>query len=220
MKPATVLPPCALLTGLLAAGVMFPVGAQQPPAPAPTPAAAAGTAAPAAPAPAAPPAAAVPPGYVIGPNDLLSVVFWREKEMSADVVVRPDGRISLPLINEVEAVGLTPEELRTRIGEMAAQYIQEPNVSVVVKQINSRLVYITGNIGKPGPYPLMQPTTVMQLIAMSGGLSEWADGEGIVIMRTENGKPVRYKFNYKWVLQGLNMRQNIELKPGDTVLVP
>jgi polysaccharide export outer membrane protein len=210
-------PAKAIATWIVAAGLLIASapGASAQGANASTPAAAAGTTAPGPAEKAGPPA-----DYVIGPNDVLSIVFWREKDMSTDVVVRPDGRISLPLINDVVATGLTPEELRVRITELSAKYVQDPSVSVVVKQINSRLVYITGLVGKPGPYPLMQATTVMQLIAMAGGLSEWAQREKIVVMRTENGKPVQHKFNYKWVLEGLNMRQNIELKPGDTVLVP
>jgi polysaccharide export outer membrane protein len=167
-----------------------------------------------------PPAPTPPPDYIIGVNDVLSIVFWRDDSMTQDVVVRPDGRISLPLINDVDAIGLTPEQLRLKITDLATKFVQDPSVSVVVKQINSRLVYITGNVGKGGPYNLMQPTTVLQLIAMAGGLGEWAEEDKIVILRTENGKPVRFRFNYKHVLEGRNPQQNIELKPGDTVLVP
>lgn len=175
---------------------------------------------------AAPPARPVPAGltppldYVIGAADQLSIVFWRDETMSTDVVVRPDGKISLPLINDVDASGLTPEQLRLRITELALKFVQDPAVSVVVKQINSRQVFIMGNVGKPGPYPLGGSTTVMQLIAMAGGLTEWAKEDGIVVLRNQSGQPTRHTFNYRWVLEGKNMRQNIELRPGDTVLVP
>ena len=98
--------------------------------------------------------------------------------------------------------------------------MEDPNVTVVVKAINSRRVYITGQVSKPGQYPLTAPTSVMQLIAMAGGLTEFADKKKIIIMRTENGKPVAYPFNYKDVLSRKNLKQNIELKPGDTVVVP
>jgi polysaccharide export outer membrane protein len=164
--------------------------------------------------------AATPAGYVIGPEDVLSVLFWREKDLSADVAVRPDGKISLPLINDLDAAGLTPDQLREKITKEATKYIEDPNVTVVVKQINSRKVFITGMVAKPGPYPLIAPTTVIQLIAMAGGLQEFADGKNIVIMRTEQGKQVSYRFNYKEVVQRKKLDQNIELKPGDTIVVP
>jgi polysaccharide biosynthesis/export protein len=159
-------------------------------------------------------------GYVIGPDDVLSIIFWREKDLSADVIVRPDGRITLPLLNEIEAVGLTPEQLREKLTALAVRFVQDPNVTVIVKEIRSRRVFITGQVSKPGPYMLMAPTTVLQLISMAGGLQEYAKRDKIVVMREEKGSPVRYQFNYDWVMQGLNLRQNIELKPGDTVVVP
>jgi len=162
----------------------------------------------------------LPAGYVIGPEDVLAVVFWREKEISGAVVLRPDGQISLPLLNEVRAAGLTPAQLREQITEAAGRLIEEPTVSVVVKEINSRKVFITWNVGKPGPYPLLAPTTVLQLIATAGGIAEYAKAKNIVIMRVENGKPVRHRFNYTEVSKGKNLQQDIELKPGDTVLVP
>lgn len=161
-----------------------------------------------------------PPDYVIGPSDVLSIVFWRDESMTTEVVVRPDGKISLPLINDVHAAGLTPEKLREQVTELSSKFLQDPAVSVVVKIINSRVVFITGNVGKGGTYPLMAPTTVLQLIAMAGGLTEWARQDGIVILRNDNGKHLRFPFNYRWVLEGKNPRQNIELKPGDTILVP
>ncbi len=120
---------------------------------------------------------------------MLAIVFWNEKEMSADVVVRPDGKISLPLLNEIQASGLTPEQLRESITAAADEFVQDPRVAVVVKAINSRKVFITGQVFKPGPYPLGGPTTVLQLIAMAGGLQEYADKEKIGVLRTENGQP-------------------------------
>jgi polysaccharide biosynthesis/export protein len=162
----------------------------------------------------------VPPGYIIGPEDVLTVVFWREKDLSGDVIVRPDGRISLPLLHEFQAAGLTPDQLRERVVAAADKYVQDPNVSVVIKQINSRRAFITGMVNKPGPYPLMSSTTVVQLIAMAGGLQDYAKKKNIVVMRTEGTQAVRYKFNYAEVIEGKNLTQNIELKPGDTVIVP
>jgi polysaccharide export outer membrane protein len=164
--------------------------------------------------------ATVPPDYVVGPDDVLQLVFWREKDMSAEVTVRPDGMISVPLVNEVTAAGLTPDQLRERIMTEARRYTQDPTVTVVVKQINSRRVFITGEVAKPGPYPLTGPISVVQLIALAGGLQDFADSEHIRIMRKENGKPVSYKFNYKSVMKGKDLQTNIDLKPGDTLVVP
>jgi len=199
---------------LVAASTLATAQTQQPPAHPPV-------APPPAPAAAAVPTGVTPPAdYIIGPEDLLSVVFWRDKELSADVVVRPDGKISLPLLNDVAAAGLTPEQLRVKVIENAKRYIEDPNATVVVRQINSRKVFITGEVQKPGPYALTAPTTVLQLISMAGGLREYADGKKIVVMRTESGRQMGYRFNYKDVINRKNMKQNIELKPGDTVLVP
>lgn len=161
-----------------------------------------------------------PADYHIGPDDVLTVVFWREKEMSAEVAVRPDGKISLPLLNDVQAAGLTPEQLRLQLTEAAAKFIEEPTVTIVVKQINSRRVFLTGNVGKPGAYSLSAPTTVLQLLATAGGVLEFAKSKEIRIMRTEDGRTVSYKFNYKEVTQGKNLKQNILLQPGDTIIVP
>jgi polysaccharide export outer membrane protein len=161
-----------------------------------------------------------PPDYTIGPDDVLAVMFWRDKDLSAEVVVRPDGKISLPLLNDIEAGGLTPEQLRERVLEQARRFVEDPSASVVVKQVNSRKVFITGEVAKPGTYPLTGPTTVLQLIATAGGLKEFVDGNNIVVMRTESGRQVRYRFSYKSVVKGKNVKQNIELKPGDTVVVP
>ena len=175
---------------------------------------------PAAPPAAAPAAAPLPAGYVIGPEDVLAILYWKDKDMSTEVAVRPDGRITLPLLNDVQAAGLTPDELRDQLMKASAKYIEDPNVTVVVKTINSRKVFITGMVAKSGNYPLTAPTTVMQLIAMAGGIQEFADSKNILVVRNENGRPVSYRFNYKEVLKRKNLKQNIELKPGDTVIVP
>jgi polysaccharide export outer membrane protein len=170
---------------------------------------------------AAPVSVPLTPDYVIGPEDVLTVVVWKETDVSGDVTVRPDGKISLPLLNDIHAAGLTPEQLRQRITEAAGKYLEEPSVTVVVKAINSRKVFVTGQVGKPGPYPLIGPTTVLQLIAIAGGLLEYADRDHITIVRTEaNGHQVNFPFNYKDVTRRKNLSQNILLKPGDTIVVP
>jgi polysaccharide export outer membrane protein len=161
-----------------------------------------------------------PPGYLIGARDVLSVIFWRDKDMSADVSVRPDGMISLPLINEVKAEGLTPDQLRDQVAQRAARYVADPTVSIVVREIHSRQVFITGEVNKPGAYALMMPTSVMQLISLAGGLREYAKTKDIVILRTEGGKQTAIQFNYKDVMNRKKLTQNILLQPGDTVIVP
>jgi polysaccharide biosynthesis/export protein len=171
-------------------------------------------------APEVPVGVELPPGYVIGTDDVLVIVFWRDKEMSTETVVRPDGKITLPLVNDLVAAGKTPDQLRAHITEAAARFVEAPTVSVVVKAINSRKVYIVGMIGKSGSFPLSGPTTVLQLISMAGGLSDFADAKNIIINRIENGRQIPLKFNYKDVQKGKKLEQNIELKPGDTVIVP
>jgi polysaccharide export outer membrane protein len=167
-----------------------------------------------------PPNLAVPGNYVIGTDDLLGIVYWRDKEMSTDARVRPDGRISLPLINEVMAAGLTPEELQKRISEESQKYMEDASITIVVREINSLKVFITGEVNKPGPYTITSATTVMQLISLAGGLREYANSKNIMIMRKEGDKQTSLKFNYKEVAAGKNLKQNIDLKPGDTVVVP
>src|SRR5512140_1248524 len=148
--------------------------------------------------PAKPAAGVTPPAdYVIGPDDQLSIVFWRDKDMSADVTVRPDGKISLPLLNEVQAAGFTPEQLREHLVETASKFVEEPNATVVVREIRSRNAFITGNVTRPGTYAVSTNMTVLQLIALAGGLQEYADEKNIVVIRTENGKQQYHKFNYK-----------------------
>ena len=161
-----------------------------------------------------------PADYVIGPDDLLAIVFWRDKDMSVDVVVRPDGKISLPLLNDVQAAGFTPDQLRATLVEAASKFIEEPNATVVVKEIRSRNVFITGNVAKPATYPLNGDMTVLQLIAVAGGLLEYADAKNIVIIRTAAGQQSHHKFNYKDVVRQKGTTQNLSLKPGDTVVVP
>ena len=162
----------------------------------------------------------VPADYVVGTEDVLSIVFWRERDMSADVTVRPDGKISLPLLNDVNVDGLTPDQVRQRVTDLAKRYIEDPSVTIVVKQINSRKVYITGNVERPGTFPLLRPTTVLQLIAVAGGLKEFANAGDIVLVRTEGTKQETFTFNYDQLKNRKNLTQNIFLKPGDTIIVP
>jgi len=161
-----------------------------------------------------------PVGYTIGPDDVLLIQFWRDTDMTREVTVRPDGKISLPLLNDVVASGLTPDELRDRVTEAAKKYVEDPNVTIIVRQINSRKVFVTGSVARPGPYPMADTMTVLQAIAIAGGLTEYANTKNISVVRTEAGRSYRFKFNYKEVMDGKNLKQNIPLKPGDTVIVP
>jgi polysaccharide biosynthesis/export protein len=173
-------------------------------------------------APAVPAAAtATHPDYVIGADDVLSILFWRDKDLSAqEVTVRPDGKVTLPLLNDVQAAGLTPDQLRGVIRESARKFVEDPNPTVIVKEIKSRRVFITGQVEKPGPYPLNGVTTILQLIATAGGLRDFADSRNISLMRTEHGEPVMFAFNYQDLLKKKNLRQNIVLEPGDVVIIP
>ena len=168
----------------------------------------------------APARADLPPDYVIGIDDVLEVMFWKDRELSREVIVRPDGKIALQLLDEVQAAGLTPEQLRDMLLTEARKIIEDPSVTVIVKQINSRKVFITGQVEKPGMYPLTSSMTVLQLISLAGGLKEFAKEKEIVVMRLERGTPLAYPFNYQDILKGRRLSQNIALKPGDTVVVP
>src|SRR5262249_48925669 len=164
---------------------------------------------------------ATPTGYVIGVDDVLSILFWRDKDLSApDITVRPDGKVTLPLLNDLQAAGLTPEQLRDSVVTAARKYIEDPQPTVTVKEIKSRKVFITGQGEKPGPYPRNGTGTVLQLIATAGGLRDFADGKNITVMRVRQGKQSIFEFNYQDLVKRKNLLQNIELEPGDTVVVP
>jgi polysaccharide export outer membrane protein len=158
----------------------------------------------------------VPSDYVIGPDDVLGIQFWRDQDMSGDVTVRPDGMITLPLIRDMKAAGLRPEELRDQIVKAAGKFIEDPNVTVIVRQINSRNVFVTGQVAHPGAYPVSGQMQVLQAITLAGGLTEYANGKKIRIIR--EGKS--FLFNYNDVLDGKKLDQNMVLKPGDTIVVP
>ena len=170
-------------------------------------------------APNTPAAIAMPVDYVIGVEDVLSVVFWREKDMSADVVVRPDGKISLPMLNDVTAAGLTPEALATVVAKAGAKFVRDAGATVIVKEIRSRKIYIIGEVAKPGTFQLGSEMTVLQALGEAGGFIEGANKSDVAIVRNEGGKEQRFKFNYNDVVKGKNPAQNIRLLPGDTIIV-
>jgi len=159
-------------------------------------------------------------GFTIGLDDVLGILVWRDQEVSGDVTVRPDGMITLPLIRDVKAAGLTPNELADRIQEAVREFIEDASVTVVVRQMNSRKVFITGEVARPGSYQLAASMTVIQLIAVAGGLTEFAEARSISVLRVKAGETSTFAFDYKNVANGRNPAQNIMLRPGDTVVVP
>jgi polysaccharide biosynthesis/export protein len=163
----------------------------------------------------------VPDDFVIGLEDVLAINVWKEPDMSVkEVIVRPDGKISLPLIGDIQASGQTPKQLQDRIREKMKEYVASPTVTVVVLKIVSQSVSIVGQVAKPGIYSLGSPTTVLELLAKAGGFREEANTKKISVVRNENGKTSYFPFNYRDVSKGQNLRQNIALKNGDVVIVP
>jgi len=168
-----------------------------------------------------PAGAAFPEDYRIGVGDVLAVAVWREPEASVpETVVRVDGRIALPLIGDLVAAGLTPAELQSSFAEKLSQYIRQPVVAVVVKAINSRRIYVVGAVRKEGPINLIRPMTVLQAIDEAGGLADFAKKSKIYVLRTVDGKQVKLPFDYKAVVKGSHLEQNIVLMPDDTIFVP
>jgi polysaccharide export outer membrane protein len=158
--------------------------------------------------------------YKIGPQDVLRIDVWKEPDISRMSPVRPDGRISLPLLNDVQAAGLTPTQLAGVLTEGLKKFITNPQVTVSVTEINSRRVYVTGEVTKPGAFPLLPNMTVLQALSSSGGFSQFAKIKGIYVLRVEDGKQVKHPFNYKDVVSGKKPELNILLQPGDVIVVP
>jgi polysaccharide export outer membrane protein len=159
--------------------------------------------------------------FVIGNDDVLSINVWKEPDVSRSIPVRSDGRISLPLVGEVQAAGRTPLQLEHEITDKLRAYIAEPEVTVMVQQINSEKFNILGQVTKPGSYPLTRGTTVLDAIATAGGFRDFAKQKGIYILRQSSpGRDSRIAFNYKDVIKGKHPEQNIQLEPRDTIVVP
>ena len=157
--------------------------------------------------------------YIIGADDNLHISVWKEPDLSETLPVRPDGKISMPLLNDVPAAGLTPLQLKDSITEKLKKYIADPRVTVVVTAMNSRRIFVTGEVLHTGPMVLLPHMTVLQALAQAG-FTQFANPKAIYLLRTENGKQVKLPFNYKEVVKGNHPEQNIALKPGDTVVVP
>jgi polysaccharide export outer membrane protein len=169
------------------------------------------------------PAAVVPDSqggaeYVIGPEDVLHVAVWKENDLSATLPVRPDGKISLPLLNDVQAAGMTPEQLSASLTVKLKKYIADPRVTVVVTAINSKRIYVNGEVLHAGPISMLPNMTVLQALS-SAGLNQFAKTKGIYVLRTENGKQQKLPVNYRKLIKG-EIEQNYLLQPGDTIVVP
>ncbi len=158
--------------------------------------------------------------YVIGPEDVLYIHVWKEESLTRTVPVRMDGNISLPIIQEIKASGLTPLQLKEELIKRLKEFIESPNVSVTVMEANSFKVYVTGQVKTPGVYRLRSETTVLQIIPMAGGFTDWANEKKILVVRKENGKEKRITVNYKKIMKGDDPASNLILKAGDTVIVP
>jgi polysaccharide export outer membrane protein len=160
-----------------------------------------------------------PSDYVIGADDTLRISVWKEPDLSEILPVRPDGKISMPLLNDIPAAGLTPLQLKDSITEKLKKFIADPRVTVVVTAMNSQRVFVSGEVLHSGPIPLLPHMTVLQALSQAG-FNQFANLKGIYLLRTENGKQEKIPFNYKEVIKGNRPEQNIMLKPGDTVVVP
>jgi polysaccharide biosynthesis/export protein len=158
-------------------------------------------------------------GYVIGPSDVLTVTVWKEQTLSGSLLVRPDGMISLALLGDVPAAGMTPSQLADQIANKLRKYIHDPNVSVVLTQINSKKIYLLGEFAKKGPIDMTPGMTLLEAIASGGGVTDYANVKKMYILRGEGGKQQKIPVEYKKALKG-NSELNLPLKSGDTIVVP
>lgn len=159
--------------------------------------------------------------YIIGPSDVLAINVWKDAELSRTIPVRPDGKISFPLIGELQVSGLTALKVQRMVAERLKEYISNPEVTVIVQEVKSRTFAVLGKVVKPGSYELGKPTTVLEAIAMSGGFLDFAKTSKVYIIRPRgNGSSDTLHFDYKKVIKGRNPEQNVELKSGDTIVVP
>jgi polysaccharide biosynthesis/export protein len=160
------------------------------------------------------------PNYIIGAQDVLDISVWKEAELTRSVPVRPDGKISLPLLDDVQAAGLTPTQLAALITERLKKFVTNPQVTIIVSQINSQRVYLLGEVARPGAYPILPGMTILQGLSSAGGFTQFAKMKSIYLLRDVGGKHEKYPFNYKDVIAGKNLEQNLVLKAGDTIVVP
>jgi len=166
------------------------------------------------------PAAKVGKDYIIGADDVLDVNVWKEQELTRTLQVRPDGKISMPLLGDVQAAGMTPGQLAQNVSERLKKFLTAPQVTVILTQINSQRVYVIGEVTRPGAYPVLPGMTVLQAISSAGGLTQFANSKKIFVMRNENHIQTKYPFSYKEVLDGRKAEENLAVKAGDTIVVP
>jgi polysaccharide export outer membrane protein len=159
------------------------------------------------------------PAYVIGPEDVLHIAVWKEADLTATLPVRPDGKISLPLLDDVQAAGLTPKQLANSVTEKLKKYIADPRVTVVVTAINSKRIYLVGEVLHAGATPMLPNMTVLQALS-SAGLNQFANTKRIYVLRNANGKQEKLPVNYRKLVKGEQIEQNYVLQPGDTIVVP
>jgi polysaccharide export outer membrane protein len=167
-----------------------------------------------------PPRGSGSPFYIIQPNDILQIFVWKEQNLSGKVFVRPDGRISFPLIQDMQAAGMNPTQLKENIERALQQYIDVPNVTVIVDSIQSYRIFVTGKVGKPGAIMAEKPISVLQALSLAGGFLDFANPAEIVIIRNSGEDSTLYRFNYPEVIKGKNFSQNMLLRTGDVVIVP
>jgi polysaccharide biosynthesis/export protein len=160
------------------------------------------------------------PNYVIGPQDVLDISVWKEADLTRSVPVRPDGKISMPLLNDVQAAGLTPMQLTAQITTGLKKFVSDPQVTVVVTAINSQRIYILGEVNRAGAFPLLPGMTMLEALSSAGGFTIFANVKKIYLLRKVDGKQEKYPFNYKDVIRGKTPEQNLPLKAGDTIVVP
>jgi polysaccharide export outer membrane protein len=159
--------------------------------------------------------------YVIGAGDVLEIVTWKEPDLSREeILVRTDGKISFPLLNDVQAAGLTPLEMKQNMEAALKDFVESPFVTITVTSTASKKIYILGEVVNTGEYPLTKNLTVLQAFALAGGFTEWASKDEIVLMRKEDGKEKIYRINYKNIVKGKDLSQNLKLQADDTIIVP
>ncbi|HVI09872.1 MAG TPA: polysaccharide biosynthesis/export family protein [Candidatus Binatia bacterium] len=162
----------------------------------------------------------VPNDFVIGEEDVLTITVWKEHDLSGTLVVRPDGKVTVPLLGEIAVVGMKPSQLETLLSEKLKPYVNVPQVTVAVNQINSRKVYLIGQVVKEGTVPINSSMTVLQVLAGAGGLRDFAKRKKIYILRKQGDEEIRFPFDYDAAIHGRNAEQNIRVQPGDTIVVP
>ena len=160
------------------------------------------------------------PDYEIGPGDVINISVWKEPDLSGTVPVRPDGKVSLPLLSDVPAAGVTPAKLAASITERLRHYLTDPRVTVIVTATNSRRIYLIGEVVRPGAIPMLPNMTVLQALSTVGGFSQFANVKKMYVLRNEYGKQTKLPVNYKAAISGQAPDQNIVLKAGDTIVVP